>query len=496
MWGHKMAKDCGVEGKKTLDFRVMERNKCISGDRLTVFLRRDNWDDYTFNTTFDVVLFDENKRRYDLGCVKIGYFKQQKATSTHTKLNDNFFFLDENFFSLGQDLHYYKALSTLTPWVKENFLKSMRDMVFDKTLREEAIEEEVTTTSLLRFVSKKTLERQFVRVLNGGSDLKSYDFAFSYKNQIDLKFNVNPDNPLPTNIHVLIGGNGVGKTSILKSMIFDFLKEKERNEGHFDDDFEFSRLISISHSVFDDQYPLEAGYGYYSYIGLLKEGQEIKTKSDLAAEFANSLNACRKFKNDDWLSAIENLQSDPIFRQYIDTELLKEEDKDNECGKNLFKALSSGHSFILLTITKLVEKLEEETLVLLDEPETHLHPPLLSTFIHAVSSLLKRKNAVAIIVTHSPVVVQEIPRQCVWKLSRIGDKMKAQRFECETFGENFGKIMREVFGLEARESGFYKMIAQDAESGESFENIVQKYDNQLGSEARMILLSLLRENDG
>lgn len=484
-----------MQEERTLDFRIIEHrqyNDIPNNSELTVFLKKDNWDDYTFSTTFYVVLFDENKQRYDLGHVKIAYFGQQEYAYTSSKLDANFISLESNFFSLGQDLRYYKTLNNLSPWVKENFLKSMRDIVFDKTLREEAIQEDVTIKSLLRFVSKKTIEKQFLRVLNGGSDLKSYEFTFSYKN-INLTFNVDPDVYLPTNIHALIGGNGVGKTSILKNMIFDFLNE--RKEGYFDNDFEFSRLISISHSVFDDQYPLEEpNHRGYSYIGLLKEEQEIKTKENLATEFTKSLRACLTFKSDDWLSTIKNLYSDPIFSQHIDIESLKE--GDDEYRKDLFKSLSSGHSFILLTITKLVEKLEEETLVLLDEPETHLHPPLLSTFIHAISDLLRRKNAVAIVVTHSPVVVQEIPKQCVWKLSRFGDEMDAQQFECETFGENFGKIMREVFGLEARESGFYKMIAQDAESKESFENIIQKYDNQLGSEARMILLSLLREKNG
>lgn len=481
-----------MQEKKNLEFYIIEYNQYShiqDNCQLTVFLKEDKWDDYNFSTTFNAVLYDENGQRYDLGHTKIAYFGQQRVSCTSTELPNSLLSLNEKFFSLGQDLHYYKTLSTLTPWVRKNFLECMRDIVFDKTLRKKALEEEVTTKSLLRFVSKKTLEKQFVRVLNGGSDLKSYDFVFSYKN-IDLAFDVDPDNPLPTNIHALIGGNGVGKTSILKNMIFNVLRE--RSEGYFDD-FEFSRLISISHSVFDDQYPLEVSYRNYSYIGLLKKGQEIKTKDDLAIEFVDSLNACLMFKIDDWFSTIESLHSDPIFEQHIDTELLK--NGDDERRKKLFKTLSSGHSFILLTITKLVEKLEEETLVLLDEPETHLHPPLLSTFIHAISSLLKRKNAVAIIVTHSPVVVQEIPRQCVWKLSRFRDKMKAQRFDCETFGENFGKIMREVFGLEAQESGFYKMIAQDAESGKSFKDIVRKYDNQLGSEARMILLSLLREKN-
>ena len=54
----------------------------------------------------------------------------------------------------------------------------------------------------------------------------------------------------------------------------------------------------------------------------------------------------------------------------------------------IFNGLSSGHKIVLLTITKLVEMVSEKTLVILDEPELHLHPPLLSSFIRSLSHLL------------------------------------------------------------------------------------------------------------
>jgi len=65
--------------------------------------------------------------------------------------------------------------------------------------------------------------------------------------------------------------------------------------------------------------------------------------------------------------------------------------------------MSSGHAIVLLTITRLVATVEEKTLVLIDEPESHLHPPLLSAFIRALSELLYDRNGVSIIATHSPV---------------------------------------------------------------------------------------------
>lgn len=91
----------------------------------------------------------------------------------------------------------------------------------------------------------------------------------------------------------------------------------------------------------------------------------------------------------------------------------------------------------------------------MDEPESHLHPPLLSAFTRALADLLTNRNGVAIIATHSPVLLQEVPRECVWKLRRNGLVASADRPECETFAENVGFLTREVFQLEVAKSGFH-----------------------------------------
>lgn len=46
----------------------------------------------------------------------------------------------------------------------------------------------------------------------------------------------------------------------------------------------------------------------------------------------------------------------------------------------------------------------------MDEPEEHLHPPLVAAFIRALSNLLTYRNGVGIVATHSPVIVQEVPK--------------------------------------------------------------------------------------
>ncbi|BBX60504.1 hypothetical protein TM48_04614 [Mycobacterium shottsii] len=89
------------------------------------------------------------------------------------------------------------------------------------------------------------------------------------------------------------------------------------------------------------------------------------------------------------------------------------EDVVHVAAQEIFDELSSGHKIALLIVTQLGETVEETTLVLIDEVESHLlHPPLLSAFINALSELLEDRNGVAIIATHSPVIAQEVSSNC------------------------------------------------------------------------------------
>ena len=69
------------------------------------------------------------------------------------------------------------------------------------------------------------------------------------------------------------------------------------------------------------------------------------------------------------------LEADPIFKESEVVRLAKIQQKQSvqRRSESIFKRLSSGHKIVLLTITRLVEVVEEKTLVLIDEPEAHLH---------------------------------------------------------------------------------------------------------------------------
>lgn len=483
--------------KKVRDSSLPETGK------LSVYLRVDNWNDYSYCTLYEIVLFDENEIKHDLGYVKIANFGQ--TTESRMELPEQFESLNENYFSLGQSPEYYQTIQSLSTPLKILFLSSIKDIVFNEDLQLRTLSEDVMQTSLLRGTTLVTIQGQYKRILSGDAPLTPYNFSYRTIQTVteagyELSFNVVPESNPPTNIHVLIGQNGVGKTNLLNNMVKSFIKADDA-KGEFqqvvswlgETGESFSRVVSVSYSAFDPFIPYEERtYSNYSYIGLKKvELETTKNHDELAEEFFNSINHCFSVgKKEKWINAVKSLESDPLFAEINIRQLIDDSLERSQTVK-LFKRLSSGHSIVLLTITKLVEKIEEKTLVLLDEPEAHLHPPLQSAFMRALSDLLINRNAVAIIATHSPVIVQEVPKSCVWKLSRFRLEARAERFETETFGETIGKLTREVFGLEVNESGFYKLLRDDVNSGKNYERIIQKYDNQLGFEARLLLRSLL-----
>lgn len=491
----------------------------------TAYLKASDWDDYGFITLFALVVFDSNGVRHDIGSVKIGCIEQNTGW-TSKFIDKRFKQLNEIFFSLGQDEKYYSNIQSLKPNLRDNLLSSLRDVVSDEQIRSIAIEEDVFKTSLLRDVSLTSISGQFKRILQGGALRTEFHFKYELPQGprvagLELEFHVDPDSNPPSNVHVLIGRNGVGKTHLLNNMVKALVADDEiiKKVGVFSipldedgipyslDDTEqlFAGVVSVAFSAFDpfEPYPEKKDKSQgvrYSYIGLKRatnRGGERGTpmsRDMLTNEFVKSIvSSITKGKFDRWLEAIKSLESDSLFRELaLSKEFVEYTGNELEAfARKTFNRMSSGHAIVLLTITKLVEKVEEKTLVLLDEPEAHLHPPLLSAFVRALSNLLSHRNGVAVVATHSPVILQEVPRDCVYKMSRSGLKATPERPIIETFGENVGVLTREIFGLEVSDSGYHKLLEKELQSSKSYRRILRRFDGQLGSEAKGILRSLI-----
>lgn len=483
-----------------------------------------NTHDLGYRTAYDLYIREEdNWLPLRLGTVKIGSTHQEPGR--RALLPGRYSGLDDErrphlWFSVGQDDTYYANIARLGDARRVSILTAMSDMAFSREAFKEAMEHTVTLVSLLRHISQVTVLVQFRRIAVGGKHLVSYHFSYAPPtdqagDSATLDFRADPGSTPPSNVHVLIGRNGVGKTTLLKQIAHAAV-----HVGSSETNGTFllhpslpgvtkgmpMNVVSVSFSAFDpfsgfvDVSPdLNISFEYVGLHVSAGNHSERKSYEDLAAEFTNSLaviHATGRLQR--WAHAVGALMTDPAFASSSVPALVdymsstEPDDFSHEAPHRVFSELSSGHAIVLLTLTRLVEVVVEQTLVLLDEPESHLHPPLLSAFVRTLSQLLADRNGIAIIATHSPVVLQEVPRSCVWKLSRWGG-LGAERPSIETFGENVGVLTHEVFGLEVQESGFHATIQEVVAELDTYEDVLERFDGQLGGEAKGLVRILLAD---
>ncbi|MEU5435418.1 AAA family ATPase [Streptomyces sp. NPDC020719] len=512
-----------------MQFTVVERGeRQPEGLRSHALLVRDAWNDFGFVTMLHLVVYDESGRRHGIGEVKVGEFGMQsglqhspKRPGRVVRLPEQFEELGERHFSLGQDDSYYERLRQLGDAVRVPVLSALKDMAFDATIFDRAQHEKVTRESLMRFLKSNAVVEQFRRIAQGGARVSGFQVAYEAPTPAEgggkpvvLQFEVSPNSRPSTNIHVLIGRNSVGKSFLLNGMTravsdpeqspHEVGRIVEHDRGSRSS---FANLVSVTFSAFDE-FPLirenEVAISY-AYVGLRipsdnSRTPRVKTPAQLKRDFADSVEACLTGERSDrWAKALRTLQ-------YASSGFLEEgwvEDfqttqsagvRRRKAGQ-LFAGLSSGHKVVLLTMTRLVEHVTERSLVVVDEPESHLHPPLLAAFIRALSDLLTDRNGLAVLATHSPVVLQEVPASCVWKLRRYGSHVMADRPTLETFGENVGVLTHEVFGLEVTDSGFHRDLKAAVRQGLSYESVLGRFGGQLGGEAKAIVRSLIAVRD-
>src|SRR5262249_45753399 len=152
-----------------------------------------------------------------------------------------------------------------------------------------------------------------------------------------LTFNVQPHSKPPTNVHVVIGRNGVGKTRCLRQIAKALLRDGDslgefHQSGDNRKDWTIAGLIFISFSAFDDFDLPEVNESEIqaTMVGLRQRdainkdsGPTIKTPEQLAMDFCESFERCREgLRSERWRTAVTTLENDPLFAEAEVTALL------------------------------------------------------------------------------------------------------------------------------------------------------------------------------
>lgn len=471
--------------------------------------------------------------------------------------------LGSEYCSLGQSLDYYERISQLEKKAQDYILTSLNDVVFNIQIRELFQEEEGYKVSLMRGINKNDdifkispilLSRDFDEMpIN--KDLKFKFKTNEMEDFIEFDFdspeysNGHIQDSLPDRIAVIVGKNGSGKTTLLSKIsrvvfassndrvyLKDVASIKPKGLG-------FPRIISISYSAFDTfQVPgirlkekeqiskdISKGTGRYIFCGVRDISKELEIslknikledngllKIEDILNDRNSYNILKSIEviTEEYKDAIKDILKDNVksnlFMNVI--EILSAESSlhylkniyqfgiDVEKLISFFSKSSTGHKFVLHSLASIVQHIENRSLVLFDEPEIHLHPPLLAVLMKSIRSVLKTKNSFMILSTHSPVVLQETLSKHVYIVRREGEIMKISNPEIQTFGENIGIITSHIFGLSSELTDYHyeldKIVHSIKDSSvNKMEKIEELFEGKMSLQARAYIMSKLSKRN-
>ncbi len=470
-----------------------------------VLLVQDNWDDFSFVTRFKIIFYPNGDESINLGFVKI-----LDAENKETKLQEKFTSLDASrYYSLGENLDYYDKLLKRLSDVYEEILKSLNDIVINKIDKKYF---ESSSNELLRegFSSSLMRESDTEKAFNDGKAIfdKRYEkksimkFVFSFRPELseknlELRFNFEEDDLDMNRINVLIGENGTGKTQALAKFALAFTDTKHplNKITLFSPRPNFGRVIAISYSVFDDfEIPKNIASKSYMYFGHKNPVSTHKISGTVSIDTKTLKQSIYEIKEndriDDWKKYLADLIGEEavpkIKRRFFDTDPPDISESSNSLE------LSSGQCILLTVFTNLIAHIRKDTLVLFDEPETHLHPNGIATLMRVLYAILKKYDAYSIIATHSPIVLQQVPAKYVNLFIKRESVTKIMKLQNESFGENLSTITNEVFGVDKQNWNYARMITDFLEK-KSADEVEEYFNKNMGLNARLVLKSLENE---
>lgn len=448
-------------------------------------LQENDWNDHGYVTSFFLRYHSSKSNVVDIGGVKILHRSDSK-----TILGKKFRKLGDDYCSQGQASDYYENLMDLGEGLATDFLEALNDIIYRPLLAEPFKEQESFQVSLLRNTSAQKVFKEGKKYFDKRNTKdRSYQFTFICKLKEAAKphqvgFDFRKKGELPHRLMVLIGKNGTGKTRILAE-IANALTQRSKSSLFKPESPSYSKVFAVSYSLFDKFHHAdkESAFGY-RYCGLrTKDG--YANDNEFLKSLSQSLKEIKKLNRmPEWRTVVEPIV--PEFATLVAS-------KRNLTTKDL-QRLSSGQIISLSTLTDIVANIQTDSLLLFDEPETHLHPNAISSMIKSIHRILEAFRSYAIISTHSPIVLQEVPARSVQVFSRDGNYPNVQPLSIESFGENLTTITHEVFGVDIS-SSLYKSILRELSETHSKEQILRSFDDKLGFNARVFLESIYQSRD-
>lgn len=415
-----------------------------SVERPLIVLHRLDWDDYGHKVTFRAWLRTAGGEDVQLGDVKI-LQRSGDEVCHETNLPERFCALGDAYLSRVQGERWREHLEGDFDLVRQ----ALREVSEPAAPLTQGWPADVLLQTLFRIfqVRDVTDPHPHLRVqarLDG----------FAADHVLDLRFGSDL-----LRCGAIAGNNGTGKTQLLQVVAKRCAIPVRAEPGvHDPDSLPFRGALLISWSPFDlpraTDRDLPAEQQIYAYAGLHRPGGALDLEwalDEMVREVSGMSSERTQLLKDAWewlglsgrdlaLAAVDASSNVDVLRAAL-------------------RKAAAGHQMLVLSLIHIVARLEHRQLLLIDEPEAHLHPSLLSSWLRALHRMVKRLDAYMLIGTHSAIPLQEIPARMVRVLTRSGTVPSCMEISGECFGEDLATLHETAFTMDPRDRNWSTNLA-------------------------------------
>ena len=471
------------------------------------------WNDYSLKSRCNLVYRDSGGSLENFGELKVITNRDQNYSERdsvdgnfHPILPESFTELDESFCSLGQSREYYNYL-------KEEFRTKFRSILF--ALRDAAIFTEIADkferesfyeSSLIRNNKAERIIREMRVELSGRTRADMYRFSYLFSPQFGgldmppnkIDFDFEDVSEIPNRICAIIGKNGVGKTQFISQIPRNLVEEQE---SFFDGKVPlFSKIVALSYSPFDTFKPSKSGVNTdYIFCSLRDDTGEIGDDRGRAIKFGKTRKRIEELERiEDWRAILSEFLPDTYMRDIFEKDDKRKYKIKSDKLNSIRRELSSGQRILLETVTNIVAHIRFDSLLLFDEPETHLHPNAIAQLMNTIYELVNRFESFCILTTHSPIIIRELFSRNVFVFDRVEDSLAVRKIGMESFGANLSDITEEVFGTNEIPKHYQEIIRDLKYKGRNADEIIaaiQSGDIPVSLNLRLFVNSIFAEDE-
>lgn len=396
---------------------VERRKSYVDGQEDVLLLLYDRWDDFGYKTRFPTYCKIDN-REIELGAIRILFAEQKSSHPFLANLinegwDGEFPLKGSDYISVPEEITFYEQLTDLLPdGGAIEIAKKLHDASYltkiDPDAEAQALADtEGFRTSLQRERASQNSFADGWRFLAGES-LDAIDLNFTFRDPVGdlstLHLNFVGTSLLPYDINVIIGPNGVGKSSLLRQMVRAWIQPQPGHEAlegaEFSSRPNLSQLVAVSYSPFE-RMPVDADdevslaqplkdkdiYRFFGFRGRQSPHQSGRTgriRHSLAVPHANATRSLIQCLTDDvrfgtikaWANKLQTLQrvlGSAITFDVAAVRLLPEAPIDEIIGNDIFDEIAA-----LSVLETLEDGTEEAAQYVPIAPETRgIDAPLL-----------------------------------------------------------------------------------------------------------------------